>query len=122
MSYPVHRPRRLRRTEAVRRLVRETRLSPEQLIAPLFVCEGEGVRREIPAMPGCFQMSVDALVDECRELAALGVAGVILFGIPDDKHPDGHAAADPAGRDDSRLWVAATPSRPPPRGRGVNRL
>ena len=55
MSYPVHRPRRLRRTEAVRRLVRETRLSPEGLIAPLFVCEGEGVRREIPAMPGCFR-------------------------------------------------------------------
>ena len=97
MSYPVHRPRRLRRTETVRRLVRETRLSPEQLIAPLFVCEGEGVRREIPAMPGCFQMSVDALVDECRELAGLGVAGVILFGIPDQKHPDGHGAADPAG-------------------------
>jgi porphobilinogen synthase len=97
MSYPVHRPRRLRRTETVRRLVRETRLSPEQLIAPLFVCEGEGVRREIPAMPGCFQMSVDALVDECRELAGLGVAGVILFGIPDEKHPDGHAAADAAG-------------------------
>ena len=97
MSYPVHRPRRLRRTETVRRLVRETRLSPEQLIAPLFVCEGEGVRREIPAMPGCFQMTVDALVDECRELAGLGVAGVILFGIPDEKHPDGHAAADPAG-------------------------
>ena len=97
MSYPVHRPRRLRRTDTVRRLVRETRLSPEQMIAPLFVCEGEGVRREIPAMPGCFQMSVDALVDECRELAGLGVAGVILFGIPDEKHPDGHAAADPAG-------------------------
>ena len=97
MSYPVHRPRRLRRTETVRRLVRETRLSPEQLIAPLFVCEGEGVRREIPAMPGCFQMSVDALVDECRELEGLGVAGIILFGIPDEKHPDGHAAADPAG-------------------------
>jgi porphobilinogen synthase len=97
MSYPVHRPRRLRRTEAVRRLVRETRLSPEQLIAPLFVCEGDGVRREIPAMPGCFQMSVDALVDECRDLAGLGVAGIILFGIPDEKHPDGHGAADPAG-------------------------
>ena len=97
MSYPVHRPRRLRRTDTVRRLVRETRLSPEQMIAPLFVCEGEGVRREIPAMPGCFQMSVDALVDECRELAGLGVAGVILFGIPDEKHPDGHAAADPVG-------------------------
>ena len=97
MSFPVHRPRRLRRSDALRRLVRETRLSPEQLIAPLFACEGEGVRREIGSMPGCFHLSVDALVDECRELAGVGVAGVILFGIPDEKHPDGHAASDPAG-------------------------
>jgi porphobilinogen synthase len=97
MSYPIHRPRRLRRSDVMRRLVRETRLSPEQLIAPLFVTEGEGVRREIPAMPGCRQMSVDALVDECRALASLGVSGVILFGIPDEKHPDGRGAADPAG-------------------------
>jgi porphobilinogen synthase len=97
MSYPIHRPRRLRRSEAVRALVRETRLSPQQLIAPLFVCEGEGVRREIASMPGCFHLSVDALVEECRELARFGVAGVILFGIPDEKHPDGHGASDPAG-------------------------
>ena len=97
MSFPVQRPRRLRRSEAIRRLVRETRLSPEQLIAPLFVCEGEGVRREIGSMPGCFQLSVDTLVEECRELAGLGVPGVILFGIPDEKDPDGHGAADPTG-------------------------
>jgi porphobilinogen synthase len=97
VSFPVHRPRRLRRSDALRGLVRETRLSPQQLIAPLFVCEGEGVRREIGSMPGCFHLSVDALVDECRTLAGLGVAGVILFGIPDAKHPDGHAASDPAG-------------------------
>ena len=97
MSFPVHRPRRLRRSDALRGLVRETRLSPQQLIAPLFVCEGEGVRREIGSMPGCFHLSVDALVEECRTLAGLGVAGVILFGIPDAKHPDGHAASDPAG-------------------------
>jgi porphobilinogen synthase len=97
VSYPVHRPRRLRRSDALRGLVRETRLSPQQLIAPLFVCEGEGVRREIGSMPGCFHLSVDALVDECRTLAGLGVAGVILFGIPEAKHPDGHAASDPAG-------------------------
>jgi porphobilinogen synthase len=97
VSFPVHRPRRLRRSDALRGLVRETRLSPQQLIAPLFVCEGEGVRREIGSMPGCFHLSVDALVDECRTLAGLGVAGVILFGIPDTKHPDGHAASDPAG-------------------------
>ena len=61
MSFPVHRPRRLRRSDALRGLVRETRLSPQQLIAPLFVCEGEGVRREIGSMPGCFHLSVDAL-------------------------------------------------------------
>ena len=96
MSFPVQRPRRLRRGEAIRRLVRETRLSPETLIAPLFVCEGEGVRREIGSMPGCFHLSVDTLIEECRELAGLGVSGVILFGIPDEKHPDGHGASDHA--------------------------
>ncbi|HXE80708.1 MAG TPA: porphobilinogen synthase [Vicinamibacterales bacterium] len=97
MSYPVHRPRRLRRSEAIRRLVREARLTPESLIAPLFVCPGEGVRREIGSMPGCHQMSVDVLVEECRELAALGVGGVILFGLPATKDPRGEAAADPEG-------------------------
>jgi len=97
VSFPVHRPRRLRRSETLRALVRETRLSPEQLVAPLFVCEGQAVRREIAAMPGCYQLSVDALVEECRELASLGVSGVILFGIPDRKHADGRGAADPAG-------------------------
>jgi porphobilinogen synthase len=97
MSYPLHRPRRLRRTEAIRRLVRETRLSPESLIAPLFVCHGTNVRREIAAMPGCRQLSVDALVEECRELAGLGVGGVILFGLPASKDPRGIGAADPQG-------------------------
>ena len=97
MSFPIHRPRRLRRTETIRRLVRETRLSPSDFIEPLFVCSGEGVRRPIPAMPGCFQLSVDELVAECRELPALGVSGVILFGLPDAKDPDGAAAADPQG-------------------------
>ncbi len=97
MSYPLHRPRRLRRTEALRRMVRETRLSPDNLVAPLFVCSGAGVRREIAAMPGCHQLSVDALVDECRELVSLGVPGVILFGIPDAKDAQGSAAWDPEG-------------------------
>jgi porphobilinogen synthase len=97
MGFPTHRPRRLRRSEALRRLVRETRLSPGQLIAPLFVCEGEGIQREIGSMPGCYHLSVDTLVEECRELAGLGVSGVILFGIPDGKHQDGHGAPDPAG-------------------------
>ncbi len=97
MSFPVHRPRRLRRTEAIRRLVRETRLSPQCLIAPLFVCPGEGVRREIGAMPGCAQMSVDVLIEECRHLAGLGIGGVILFGLPAAKDALGAAAADPEG-------------------------
>ncbi len=97
MSHPTQRPRRLRRTEALRRIVRETRLSPEQLVAPLFVTGGEGVRREIPAMPGCFQMSVDTLLAECRELQAVGVPGVLLFGIPDAKDPEGNAAFDARG-------------------------
>src|SRR6185436_7710605 len=97
MSYPTQRPRRLRRTEALRRVVRETRLSPEQLVAPLFVTSGEGVRREIPAMPGCFQLSVDTLLAECRELQAVGVPGVLLFGIPEAKDPEGNAAFDARG-------------------------
>ncbi|MEW5983370.1 MAG: porphobilinogen synthase [Acidobacteriota bacterium] len=97
MSYPIHRPRRLRRTETIRRLVRETRLSPDNFIEPLFVCQGEGVRRPIEAMPGCFQLSVDELVKECREIQSLGIPGVILFGLPDGKDEQGDAAADPGG-------------------------
>jgi len=97
VSFPTHRPRRLRRSETIRRLVRETRLSPENFIEPLFVCTGEGVRRPIAAMPGCFQLSVDELVKECHDLEGLGISGVILFGLPDAKDPDGAAAADPQG-------------------------
>jgi porphobilinogen synthase len=97
VSFPTHRPRRLRRTEALREQVRETRLSPDNLVAPLFVCEGERQRREIPAMPGCHQMSVDVLVEECRELASLGVPAVILFGLPALKDAVGSSAADPDG-------------------------
>jgi porphobilinogen synthase len=89
--------RRLRRTETLRRQVRETRLSPDNLVAPLFVCGGEGQRRPIVSMPGCFQMSVDVLVEQCRQLAGLGVPAVILFGLPDTKDAVGSSAADPAG-------------------------
>jgi porphobilinogen synthase len=89
------RPRRLRRTEAVRALVRETRLTPDIFIYPLFVCEGEGVRREIGSMPGICQLSVDEAVAEARAAKAEGVPAVILFGIPDRKDPSGSAAADP---------------------------
>ena len=77
--------RRLRATEPLRSLVRETRLAPSQFVLPLFVCPGEGVRREIGAMPGNFQLSIDELVKECAEVRALGIGGVILFGIPETK-------------------------------------
>jgi porphobilinogen synthase len=77
--------RRLRATEGLRSLVRETRLEPGQFVLPLFVCPGEGVRREIGAMPGNCQMSIDELVRECAEVEALGIGGVILFGIPETK-------------------------------------
>jgi porphobilinogen synthase len=85
MAFPVHRMRRLRARESLRRLVRETRLEPSQLILPLFVCPGKGVRREIAAMPGNYQLSVDELVKECAEAHRLGLGGVILFGIPESK-------------------------------------
>jgi porphobilinogen synthase len=89
MSFPEVRMRRLRRTEALRAMVRETVLGPERLILPLFVTEGEGVKQEIASMPGCSRMSIDTLVTECREAADLGLGGVILFGIPDVKDAEG---------------------------------
>ena len=97
MSFPQQRPRRLRGNETIRRMVRETRLSPDNLVAPLFVCTGAGVRREIAAMPGCHQLSPDLIVEEARELVGVGVPGVILFGIPDHKDSEGRNAADDEG-------------------------
>ena len=85
MSFPVQRPRRLRVSESMRRLVRETHLEPSQLVLPLFVCPGEGVRHAISSMPGQAQLSVDELVKECEAVRALGVGGVMLFGIPETK-------------------------------------
>src|ERR1051325_11556002 len=85
MAFPVSRPRRLRRTEVLRNFVRETRLTPEGFIYPLFVCPGEGVRKEIRSMPGVFNLSVDEAVKEAREVKALGVPAVILFGLPEKK-------------------------------------
>jgi len=82
MAFPIHRMRRLRASEALRSLVRETRLAPSQFILPLFACPGEGVRRGISSMPGNCQLSIDELVKECAEAAKLGIGGVILFGIP----------------------------------------
>jgi porphobilinogen synthase len=85
MAFPVHRPRRLRSTPAIRQLVRETQLAPSQFILPLFVCDGQGVRKPISSMPDQAQMSVDELVRECEECLSLGLGGVILFGIPPQK-------------------------------------
>jgi porphobilinogen synthase len=85
MGYPIQRMRRLRRTEALRSLVRETRLSTEQLVMPLFVCPGANVQRPISSMPGNFQLSVDVLVEKCKSLMDAGVGHVILFGIPETK-------------------------------------
>src|SRR5688572_25243630 len=89
------RPRRLRRTEAIRSLVRETRLTPECFVYPLFVCEGEGVRREVGSMPGVFQLSVDEAVKEAAAAQADGVPAVVLFGLPADKDAIGSLAAEP---------------------------
>jgi porphobilinogen synthase len=82
MPFPIHRMRRLRATEALRKLVRETRLEPADFILPLFAVPGEGVRREISSMPGNHQLSIDELVKECADAHRLGIGGVILFGIP----------------------------------------
>src|SRR5437879_9327384 len=85
MPFPIHRLRRLRATEPLRNLVRETHLNPAQFILPLFVCPGEGIKREIGSMPDNYQMSIDEIVKECAEVAALGIGGVILFGLPESK-------------------------------------
>ena len=97
MPFPVDRPRRLRATESLRRLVRETRLAPENFILPLFVVEGEGIRKEISSMPGNYQMSVDHLVRECEQVRSLGIGGIILFGIPKHKDEQASEAYNPAG-------------------------
>jgi porphobilinogen synthase len=91
-SYPSYRPRRLRRTEALRRLVRETWLEPSQFVLPMFVRSGTGIRRPIESMPGVAQTSVDELVRDAREAASLGIGGVLLFGIPDHKDAVGSEA------------------------------
>jgi porphobilinogen synthase len=90
-----HRPRRLRRTPALRALVRETRITPEQLVYPLFVIEGEGQRRPVSSMPGVFQLSVDEAVREASGVKGDGIGGVILFGLPSSKDASGSAASDP---------------------------
>ena len=99
MSFPIYRPRRLRRGDTWRRAVRETALTANDLVYPLFVVDGEGVRKPVSSMPGVFNLSVDEIVKECREVYALGIPAVILFGVPTDeeKDPEGTAGYDPEG-------------------------
>jgi porphobilinogen synthase len=97
MTFPIHRPRRLRRTEAMRNLVRETRLSTSGLIYPMFACPGTNIRTEVSSMPGIFQQSPDQIVEECREVAGLGIPAVILFGLPEKKDETGSEAASLGG-------------------------
>jgi porphobilinogen synthase len=97
MPFPTHRPRRLRRTEALRALVRETELSARSLVFPLFVCPGSKVKGEIRSMPGNFRWSVDLLVEECKAVHGMGIPAVILFGIPETKDEVGSGAYDREG-------------------------
>src|SRR5216117_2391679 len=95
--FPAYRPRRLRRSEALRRLVRETRVDAAQLVQPLFVVPGRGVEKPVASMPGIAQRSVDRTAEECRRLRDLGVPAVILFGVPERKDARGSGATDPEG-------------------------
>lgn len=97
MSFPKSRPRRLRASPAVRRLVRETVITPDDLIQPFFVRPGKNERRPVRSMPGVAQLSVDQVVKDARAVAKLGVPAIILFGVPDKKDPDGTGAYDPDG-------------------------
>ena len=97
MAFPINRPRRLRRTETLRRMIRETRLAPDDLIQPFFVCPGRDVKRPISSMPGVAQMSVDQVVRAARETHSAGVPAAILFGIPSRKDPQGSEAWNDQG-------------------------
>jgi len=97
MNFPATRLRRLRRTEALRSLVRETHLDPGALIYPLFLCPGEGVRKEIGSMPGVFNLSVDEAVKEAASCASLGLGGLLLFGLPEKKDEQATGAWDADG-------------------------
>ena len=97
MRFPIYRPRRLRRNENLRRLVRETKLSIDDFIMPLFIVPGANVTNPISSMPGIAQLSIDRAVEECKEIRDLGIPGVILFGIPDHKDAVGSEAYDDNG-------------------------
>ncbi|HZR29571.1 MAG TPA: porphobilinogen synthase [Terriglobales bacterium] len=103
MAFPVTRLRRLRRNEQMRSLVRETRLSPQALVYPLFVCHGEGVRKPVASMPGVFNLSIDELIKEAGEAQSLGIPAVILFGLPEQKD----TAASGAWSDDGIVQRAS---------------
>ena len=96
-SFPQYRPRRLRRTESLRRLIQETHLAPSQLVLPLFVRSGSRVRKPVGSMPGVFQLSVDEMLRDLDEASEEGVGGVILFGLPDSKDATGSSAWDDKG-------------------------
>src|ERR1700678_125573 len=97
MSSLASRMRRMRRSEPLRALVRETALEPGDLIYPLFICPGEGVRKEVGSMPGVFNLSIDEAVREAEEAAALGLGGLLLFGLPESKDEQGTGAWDDNG-------------------------
>jgi porphobilinogen synthase len=105
VSFPVHRLRRLRRTEPLRLLVRETDLQARSLVYPMFVCPGSGVKVEISSMPGNYRWSVDLLTEECKAVYDLGIPGVILFGIPESKDAVGSGAYDPNGIVQRAVWA-----------------
>ena len=97
MSFPTHRPRRLRRSEALRRMVRETQLATHGLVYPMFACPGKNVRTEVSSMPDVYQQSPDQIVNECRAIADLGIPAVILFGLPEHKDATGSEASSSHG-------------------------
>src|SRR5215470_10865156 len=97
MAFPITRPRRLRRTPTLRRMVRETRLAPDDFIQPYFVCPGRGVSKPVSAMPGVTQMSADNVLRAARETHTAGVPAIILFGIPQHKDAQGSKAWDDNG-------------------------
>ncbi len=97
MSFPIQRNRRLRRNAGIRAMIRETVVQVDDLIYPLFVVEGSGIKQEIPSMPGVYHYSLDLLEDELTEIMELGIRSVIVFGVPNQKDPHGHAAYDEQG-------------------------
>ena len=97
MEFPVTRLRRMRRTEPLRALVRETHLRPGALLYPLFLVPGEGIRKPIASMPGCYNLSIDEALKEAAECAALGLGGLLLFGLPAEKDEQGSGARDEHG-------------------------